>query len=243
MASSKVIVLTGASRGIGLAVAHHLLKASHRVLLVSRSRAELQELKDQYPSRAEYFPGDLSDTQAAPQVIKAAIAAFGRLDGLIINHGTLFPMQRVASSSFQDWKRVFDTNFFSALALVNAAIPHLRATKGKLVFTGSGAATHAYASWGPYGSSKAALNSLGGHVAAEEPDITVVCVVPGRADTEMQKRLRESGRPGTLMAQEDYDKFAAASEEGTLIQPERPGHVIAKLVLEAKAELSGQCLK
>lgn len=61
MAASKVIVLTGASRGIGLAIAHSLLKNSHKVVLVSRTAAPLEEVKKQYPGQVEYVAADLSD--------------------------------------------------------------------------------------------------------------------------------------------------------------------------------------
>jgi NAD(P)-dependent dehydrogenase (short-subunit alcohol dehydrogenase family) len=120
------------------------------------------------------------------------------------------------------------------------AIPHLRASKGRIVFVSSGAATGAYTAWGAYGSSKAALNSLAAHVAVEEPEITSVAISPGRVDTDMQKELREKG---TEMAKKEYDTFKADFEEGRLIKPEQSGGVIAKLALSAGPELSGKYFK
>jgi len=120
------------------------------------------------------------------------------------------------------------------------AIPHLRASKGRIIFVSSGAATGAYTAWGAYGSSKAALNSLAKHVAVEEPDITAVAISPGRVDTDMQKELREKG---TEMARKDYDTFKEDFEGGRLNKPELPGAVIAKLSLNAEPELSGKYLK
>ena len=119
-------------------------------------------------------------------------------------------------------------------------IPHLRASKGRIVFVSSGAATGAYTSWGAYGSSKAALNSLAKHVAVEEPAITSVAISPGRVDTDMQKELREKG---TEMAKKDYETFQADFEEGRLIKPEQAGGVIAKLSVDGKPELSGKYFK
>jgi NAD(P)-dependent dehydrogenase (short-subunit alcohol dehydrogenase family) len=104
----------------------------------------------------------------------------------------------------------------------------------------SGAATNAYAAWGAYGSSKAALNSLAQHVAVEEPDLTVVAISPGRVDTDMQKELREKG---TEMSKKDHDSFKSAFEEGRLVKPEQSGGVIAKLSVNAKPELSGKYFK
>ena len=168
-------------------------------------------------------------------------------------------MTRIENASVEEWKKLYDANFFSALALVSwrwkviwkracanalhktkEAIPHVRASKGRMVFISSGAATAAYTSWGAYGSSKAALNSLVRHVAVEEPDITAIAISPGRVDTDMQKELREKG---TEMSKNDYDTFKTAFDEGKLIKPEQTGRVIANLSLGAKPELSGKYFK
>lgn len=119
-------------------------------------------------------------------------------------------------------------------------IPHLREAKGRIVYVSSGAATGAYTSWGAYGSSKAALNSLSKHVAVEEPDITTVAVSPGRVDTDMQKELRERG---TEMAKKDYETFKSDFEEGRLVKPQQSGGVIAMLAVEARPALSGKYFK
>ncbi|KAL1875700.1 hypothetical protein VTK73DRAFT_9955 [Phialemonium thermophilum] len=236
---SKVIIVTGASRGIGLAVTNYLLNASHKVVLVSRSQKDLEAIKARFPSQVEFLAADLTNFDTAPKVTELALKAFGQLDGLVVNHGVLTPMQRVAESTIEAWKNIYDANLFSALALVKAAIPHLRASKGRVVFTSSGAALHAYASWGAYGSSKAALNSLAQHIAVEEPEIAVVSVGPGRVDTDMQKGLREKG---TSMNPKEHADFVEAFKGGKLNKPEWPGQVIAKLAVEGKPDLAGRYL-
>ncbi len=167
-------------------------------------------------------------------------------------------MTRIENASVEEWKKLYDANFFSALALVSPdhlgpgtgfgltfyktkeAIPRLRASKGRIVLVSSGAATGAYTAWGAYGSSKAALNSLAAHVAVEEPEITSVAISPGRVDTDMQKELREKG---TEMLKKEYDTFKADFEEGRLVKPEQSGGVIAKLAVSAGPELSGKYFK
>ncbi|KAJ4298515.1 hypothetical protein N0V88_003545 [Collariella sp. IMI 366227] len=149
-------------------------------------------------------------------------------------------MTRIEDASIEEWKKLYDANFFSALALTKETIPHLRATEGRIVFVSSGAATSAYTAWGAYGSSKAALNSLARHVAVEEPRIISVAVSPGRVDTDMQKELREKG---TAMSPKDYETFKADFEEGRLVKPEQSGEVIAKLSVNATLELSGKYFK
>ena len=132
--ASKVFIVTGAGRGIGLAVSQYLLRASHKVVLVSRTQSELEALKAQYPSQVEYLAADLTDfevcmqremlraglkaSQNAPKVTDLALKSFGQLDGIVINHGVLSPMKRVADSTAEEWRKLFDANFFSAIALV-----------------------------------------------------------------------------------------------------------------------------
>ncbi|KAH6855205.1 hypothetical protein B0I37DRAFT_302957 [Chaetomium sp. MPI-CAGE-AT-0009] len=237
---SKVIIVTGASRGIGLAVAQSLLAASHKVVLVSRSTDQLQELKERYPTQVAFLAADMTVADTAWKVTELAVLTFGKIDGVVVNHGMLSPMTRIENASIEEWKKLYDANLFSALALTKEAIPHVRASKGRMVFVSSGAATGAYTSWGAYGSSKAALNSLVQHVAVEEPDMTAVAISPGRVDTDMQKELREKG---TEMSKSDYETFNAAWKEGKLIKPEQAGRIIAKLSLDAKPELSGKYFK
>jgi NAD(P)-dependent dehydrogenase (short-subunit alcohol dehydrogenase family) len=122
-----------------------------------------------------------------------------------------------------------------------ACIPHLRKRKGKIILTSSGAAGNAYVSWGPYGSSKAAANSLIAHIAAEEPDITAVAVSPGRVNTAMQQQLREHGKG--VMAEKDHGTFMADFMGGRLNAPERPAGVLARLCLDASSDLSGKYFK
>lgn len=110
-----------------------------------------------------------------------------------------------------------------------------------MVWVSSGAATKPYVAWGSYGSSKAAINHLSAHFAAEEPDIISITVAPGRVNTEMQATLRDLGKES--MNKDVYDSFVDAYENDTLLQPEQPGNVIAEFVAEPSKELSGQSVK
>ena len=122
-----------------------------------------------------------------------------------------------------------------------AVIPELRKSKGCIMFTSSGAATHSYSTWGAYGASKAALNHLCMTIGVEEPDITTLSIGPGVVDTEMQRELREVH--SSLMTKQDADRFHTLHKEGGLLKPEQPGHVMARLVLDPPKNLSGQFLR
>lgn len=236
MSDPKVIILTGASRGIGLAIAHYLLKQSHKLVVVARSEAPLRELEKRYEGKVAVLTGDLADFSLGEKAVDLAKTYWQRVDGLIVNHGVLDPVKRLADSSAEEWRAAYDVNFFSAIAMSKAALPELRKSKGTIIFTSSGAATSAYPTWGAYGSSKAALNHLAMTLAVEEKDITTLSIRPGVVDTEMQREIRE--KHNTAMDEADAARFAELKKTGGLLKPEQPGHVMAKLVLDAPKELS-----
>ncbi|KAF2444867.1 NAD(P)-binding protein [Karstenula rhodostoma CBS 690.94] len=241
MAESKemVIILTGASRGIGLAAAHYLLGQSHKLVLVSRTASSLTQLRDQYGAdNVEVVAGDLSDFNISTKAVEVANERFGRVDGLIVNHGSLDPVKKIADSSPEEWSKAFDTNVFSAIALIQAALPSLRKTQGRIILTSSGAAVGAYQGWGAYGAGKAVLNHFALTLAVEEPDVTTISIRPGVVDTEMQREIRELHNKA--MSEKDAAKFAGLKTDGGLLKPEQPGHVIAKLAVDGDKHLSGK---
>ncbi|KAM0714431.1 hypothetical protein Q7P37_010218 [Cladosporium fusiforme] len=241
MASApKTIILTGASRGIGLAIAHYLLKRSHNLVLVARSEKPLRELESEYKNQVAVLTGDLADFSLGDKAVLLAQERFQKLDGVIVNHGVLDPVKRVANSLADEWRSAFDVNFFSAVALAQAAVPALRQSKGTILFTSSGASSNAYPTWGAYGASKAAINHLASTLGNEEKDITSISVRPGVVDTEMQKDIRE--KHNKAMDEQDAARFAELKATGGLLKPEQPGHVMAKLVLDAPKELTGKFL-
>ena len=122
--------------------------------------------------------------------------------------------------------------------MAKASLPELRKTKGRLIFVSSGAAVGAYTTWGAYGSAKAAMNHLAMTLAVEEKDVTTMSIRPGVVDTEMQQSIRE--KHNNAMDEKDAKKFAELKATGGLLKPEQPGHVLAKLVLDAPIELSGK---
>ncbi|KAI1427173.1 short-chain dehydrogenase [Xylaria sp. FL1777] len=223
---SKVFIVTGASRGLGLAIAQALLRESHKVFLVARSDDELRKLKIQHGN------------SVAPKIVASTLEAFGRIDGLVLNHSSLSPITKICDSNAEEWRRAFDINVFSAVALVKESIPELRKSNGRVIFISSGASSNAYMGWGAYGTSKAALNHLCAHLAVEEPSITAVAVSPGKVDTAMQKQIREEGHHG--MSPDVHASFIAEHENGRLLNPDQPGRVIAKLAIGATNTLTGK---
>lgn len=239
--------------GIGAAVAEFLLQNSHNVVLIARTEQPLEELRKRYPEQVFVLVGDLGDLSLAQKAVQGALEAFGKLDGLIINHGMMDPVTRIETSDIEGWRKLFDVNFFSAVAFVSvdksetvlflteqakAAIPIMRESNGCVVFTSSGVSTGAYSTWGAYGASKAAMNHFARQIAVEEPSVTSIAVRPGVVDTDMQRQLREVH--SAVMAAKDNEKFLGLHQAGKLLRPDQPGHVMARMVLDPPKELGGK---
>lgn len=119
--SAQVFIVTGASRGIGLAIAQCLLReqAGSKLVAVARSKAPLDELAASADAgRVATLAGDLSDSALGQQAVDLALSKFGRLDGVVINHGTLDPVGRIADADVEQWRQAFDVNVFSGIAMV-----------------------------------------------------------------------------------------------------------------------------
>jgi NAD(P)-dependent dehydrogenase (short-subunit alcohol dehydrogenase family) len=126
---------------------------------------------------------------------------------------------------------------------IQAALPSLRSTNGRIILTSSGAALSAYQGWGAYGAGKAVLNHLALTLSVEEPNVCTISIRPGVVDTEMQREIREVHHES--MSEKDRTKFAGLKKDGGLLRPEQPGHVLAKLAIadgEDFRELSGKFL-
>ncbi|CAL1700765.1 unnamed protein product [Somion occarium] len=244
MSRKPVVVVTGASKGIGLAVTRILLEEfGAHVVTLSRSKSpELLKLTKAHPAALLAIECDVTDATALSRVIGLAEKTYHNIDGLILNAGVLEPMGKIGdpSISLDSWKQHFDVNFFSLVTALRAALPALRRSDlgGRVVFVSSGAAVGNTAGWGPYNASKAAVNSLCRTFAQEEPDVVSVALRPGMVDTPMQAQIRESGAPH--LTEQDFTKFSSAYAEGKLVKPEDSGYVIAALALRAPKSLSGQ---
>ncbi len=227
----SVIIVTGASRGIGLATVQKLLAdPSTFVYGVSRSAASLETLKAKH-ANFDYVTGDVADSKTAATLLDKVIGEQGKLDAIVFNAGVLGQVDQVANASVEEWKEAFDINFFSVVDLSAKAIPHLRKSKGRIVYVSSGASTKGYLGWGLYGSTKAAINHLALSIAAEEPDIFTISVAPGVVNTSMQDDIREKHAEGMGAG---HSRFLDLKKNNQLLDPVVPGTVLANLALKGE---------
>jgi NAD(P)-dependent dehydrogenase (short-subunit alcohol dehydrogenase family) len=187
--SQSTVLVTGAGRGLGLALARALLSSGWRVVVDARRAGHLAAA---LPG-AVVVPGDVTDP-AHRDALAAAVSGLAptaeqRLDLLVNNASDLgpSPLPRLADVPLAAVRRVYETNVLAPLALTQVFLPLLRASRGAVLNISSDAAVEAYAGWGAYGSSKAALDQLTAVLAAEEPGLAVYSVDPGDMRTEMHQ--------------------------------------------------------
>ncbi|MEL6352351.1 MAG: SDR family oxidoreductase [Cyanobacteria bacterium J06627_28] len=184
----KRALITGASSGMGEAIARAFSKAGFDVALVARSADKLLALAQELTSlggRAQHFVIDLSKIETVKAELVAAIAQFGPIDVLINNAGMGYTGS-LADMPLADWQQVITLNVTSVFQAVQAALPQLRQSdSGLIINIASIAARQAFPNWGAYGVSKAALVALSGAIAAEESanGVRVVTVSPGAVNT------------------------------------------------------------
>jgi NAD(P)-dependent dehydrogenase (short-subunit alcohol dehydrogenase family) len=185
-------LITGASRGLGRALARSLAADGWRLVLDARTAADLEAVAAALaPAEVVARTGDVTDAGHRREL---AAAAGDRLDLLVLNASTLgpSPLPPLARYDLGALREVLETNTVAPLALTQLLLPALRAARGRVLAVSSDAAVGAYEGWGGYGASKAALDQLANVLGAEEPDLRVYAVDPG----DMRTAMHQDAYPG-----------------------------------------------
>ncbi|HZB50675.1 MAG TPA: SDR family oxidoreductase [Mycobacteriales bacterium] len=189
-----IALITGASRGLGRALAIDLARDGWRLVLDARTATDLDAVAARTAKHAAEvvaLPGDVTD----PEHRRALAAAVGdRLDLLALNASTLgsSPLPPLSAYDLDALRVVLETNTVAPLGLAQLVLPALRAAGGRLLAVSSDAAVGGYPGWGGYGASKAALDQLANVLGAEEPAVRVYAVDPG----DMRTRMHAEAFPG-----------------------------------------------
>jgi len=188
---SGVAIVTGASRGLGLALARALSGEGWSLVIDARGSEALDEAADALRDKAAVvaIAGDVADPEHRSRLVAAA-AEFGGLDLLVNNASVLgpSPQPNLAEYPLDVLSKVYDVNVMAPLALIQEALPLLRTSGGTIVNVTSDAAIENYEGWGGYGSSKAALEQMSNVLAVEEPAVTVIWFDPGDMNTAMHQK-------------------------------------------------------
>ena len=188
-------LITGASRGLGLALARELAGRGWDLIVDARDASRLGTAAEEMvgPGEVALIPGDVGDPDHRHE-LAAAVSRYGRLDLLVNNASVLGPSPQPTLDRYplDEVERVYRINTFAPLAIVQLVLDELSATNGIVVNVTSDAAVEAYENWGGYGSSKAALDQLTAIFGAEQPAIRFYAFDPG----DMRTTLQQEAFPG-----------------------------------------------
>jgi len=219
---NSVMLVTGASAGIGAATARAAAAGGARVVLVARREERIQALAEELPD-ARAVACDVTDPDQLARAVRTATDVYGRIDVLVNNagQGLHVPLEAV---DLADFRAVLDLNVVAPLAAMQAVIPVMRSQgAGSIVNVSSGTTLVVRPGAGAYAASKAALNMLSGVARLELADagITVSTVYPFITATDFHTSLRAGALPAT----------AASAEVRPELRPQQPEQV-AQVILE-----------
>jgi NAD(P)-dependent dehydrogenase (short-subunit alcohol dehydrogenase family) len=215
-----VAIITGASRGLGLALATGLAEDGWRLVIDARTRADLSLVGEKLG--AEAIAGDITDPEHRAALVDAAVR-LGGPDLLVNNAGILGPSPQppLAGYPLPALRDVYEVNVVAPLGLIQEALPALRSRRGAIVNVTSDAAVEAYPGWGGYGSAKAAIEQASRVLAEEEPDVKVWWVDPG----DLRTRMHQEAFPGEDIGDRPLPETVVPAFRRLLAKAPRSGRI------------------
>src|SRR5918997_1445635 len=227
MLRGKVVMITGASQGLGRALALACAQEGANLVLNSRNADSLDLVAQEAEGAGVEvlaIPGDVSRSTHVEMLVSAAVERFGRIDMLVNNAGLLGPRVPIEEYPEDEWRKVLEANLTGPFLLTKAVIPHMP-EGGSIVNITSGVSIEGRPRWGAYSVSKFGMEGLTQILAAELEDrgIRVNSVDPGSMRTEMRAAAYPNEDPNTLITpEENIDIFLyLASDESEGVTGER----------------------
>ena len=215
--SEQTLVITGASSGIGLTTAEMAVEEGARVVLVSRDGDTLQQVADRLTAeghQATHVAADVADRDAIQKVVEHATERFGGFDTWINNAGVSI-YGNLEEGTLDDYRRLFDTNFWGVVNGSLAALPHLKERGGVLINIGSVLSERAIAGQGMYSASKHAVkgftDALRMEMKKEDASVSVVLVKPGAINTPYPEHAKNLTDDPASIPPPVYDPHVAAA--------------------------------
>ncbi|HEY7102670.1 MAG TPA: SDR family NAD(P)-dependent oxidoreductase [Mycobacteriales bacterium] len=234
--TGKTALITGASRGIGAAIAAAFVGAGAKVAVNSRGAEQLQKAADEVGATV-VLPGDVTDDEAARAVVARAIDGLGQLDVIVNNVGGNGVMVPFPQLRFPGWTKVMRLNVESAVHVLQAAAPHLLERRtGSVINVASVAGLSATPAMAQYGASKAALISLTRTLAVEwaSTGVRVNALCPGWTATDLNRTLWEN--------EDVYAGLTATIPMGRWARAEEMAGPALFLASDASSFMTGQTL-
>lgn len=244
----QIVLITGASRGLGLAIARHMARAGASLALLARDGAALDAVRRQIgtddagPERPiRCYPADLAEDAQIDRAVAAVLKDFGAVDVAINNAGIQGPIGPLDGVDWLAWRRVLQVNLFAPTRICQLLIPGMRKRgHGKIINLSGGGATGPRPDFSAYAAAKCALVRLSETLAAELRDsgIAVNCVAPGAMNTRMLEELLAAGPEG---ARAEYAKALEQARSGGT-PPEMAAELVTWLASPASDGITGRLL-
>jgi len=200
MIKDKVVIVTGASKGIGAEISVSLLKQGAKVVMAARDKKAMLQLTKGLRGDYLVHETDLEDFSSIKSLVETTIARYGLIDILINNAGYVDP-KSLFETTLENWNKTFAVNLTGVFLITKEVVRYMKKTGGRIINISSSAGLGPRPGWSAYAASKAGLISFSETIAEElrEYNIKVFIIAPGRTATDLRRKLAPNEDPTTIM--------------------------------------------
>lgn len=226
MIKDKVVIITGASKGIGATISVSLIKKGASVILASRDLDKLHEIVTDLDGNFSIVKTDVENTESIKNLVDFTIEKYGRIDALINNAGFVDP-KSIFETSLENWNKTISVNLTGVFLMTKEVCRYMKKSGGKIINIASTAGLTPRPGWSAYAASKAGLINFSETMSEElrQYGIKVFIVAPGRTATDLRRRLAPNEDPKTIM------------------QPEKVSNVVEFMLTDASNVIEGQVIQ